>query len=421
MTQGATEPVPPRPHPLAPPRPAPQTALMILERKALTARAEGRHLDAVDTWREALRLDPDDWRVALELRQDLSAAYHYSESDPQFRRAARHLPDREWLEHYAERHVYHASDLDVIDARGRALLARTPDDPALHDVLGKAARQRRDWDAAVTAFGAALALVPGNDEYAAKLAQAKRYQTFAAMPDAGEPYAVLVLNLDRNPDRWEELQRQFRGCRAPVHRLAGVEGARLAPPAVQRLTGQADAPRGTLGCFLSHAAAWQAVLDRGLSHALVVEDDVMPLVDLPARITLPPGYDVCFANSRLNRRADAALTTRTLLEVMQDFPHWENAPGGDGYFVSAAGARALLDLAAADGFADDLDWRLLAYGIADAAALAPGHAQTELTRLHAGLPDRPPLAMYGMSPALIHTVGVSSDREDQNRLAEGKR
>ena len=394
---------------------------MTIAQQALAARADGRHLDAVDTWRAALRLDPDDWRIALELRQDLSAAYHYSESDPQFRRAARHLPDREWLEHYADRLIYHASDLDVIDARGRTLLARTPDNPALHDILGKAARQRRDWDAAVTAFAAALALVPGDDEYAAKLAQARRYRALATMPDAGEPYTVLVLNLDRNADRWDELQGQFRGCRAPIHRLAGVEGARLAPPAVQRLTGRADAPRGTLGCFLSHAAAWQAVLDRGLLHALVVEDDVMPLVDLPARITLPPGYDVCFANSRLNRGADAALTTRTLLQVMQDFPHQDNAPGGDGYFVSAAGAQALLDRAAADGFGDDVDWRLLAYGIPDAAALPSSHAQTELTRLHAGLPDRTPLAMYGMSPALIHTVGVSSDREDQNRLAEGRR
>jgi len=45
----------------------------------------------------------------------------------------------------------------------------------------------------------------------------------------------------------------------------------------------------------------------------------------------------------------------------------------------------------------------------------------ELMRLHAGLPNRTPLSIYGMSPALIHTVGVSSDREDQNRLAEGRR
>ncbi len=394
---------------------------MTLAQQALTARAEGRHLDAIDTWRAALRLDPEDWRMALELRQDLTSAYHYSESDPQFRLAARHLPDREWLDHYGVREIYHATDLAVIDARGRAMLGRHAADPALHDILGKTARQRRQWDAAATAFGTALALAPSDTEYAFRLAQARVYQSLAALPDAGDPYAVLVLNLDRNPERWDAVQDQFRGCRAPIHRLAGIEGVRLAAPAVQRLTGRADAPRGTLGCFLSHAAAWQAVLDRGLAQALVVEDDVIPMIDLPPRIALPPGYDVCFVNGRLNRQTDASWTTRPLLDVMQGFPAWENAPGGDGYFVSAAGARALLDLAAADGFGDDVDWRLMAYGIADAAALGEGHARGEIGRLHAGLPRRPPLAMYGLSPALIHTVGVSSDREDQNRLAEGRR
>lgn len=381
-------------------------------------------MDAVDAWRAALILDPDDWRLALELKQDLKAAFHYPDSDAQFRRAARHLPDAQWRQHYTALYAFHGSDLDVIDARATTLLRRHPNDAALLALRGDVARQRRDWDGAVAAFDAAGRLSP---EYAQKQASAHRYRAFAAAmagrPDDGEPYAVLVLNLDRNAERWEELRRQFATCRAPVARLGGMEGVRLAPPAVQRLTGRADAPRGTLGCFLSHAAAWQAVVDRGLPHALVVEDDVIPLIDMPATVAplhLPARYELCFVNDRLDVANGPALAVQPLPAVMEAFPPEENAPGGDGYFISAAGARTLLDWVADDGFAGDVDWRMVAYGTPAGPALT-GYAAHELTALHDTLPERRALRAYGMGPALIRTVGVSSDREDQNRLAEGRR
>ena len=55
----------------------------------------------------------------------------------------------------------------------------------------------------------------------------------------------------------------------------------------------------------------------------------------------------------------------------------ENAPGGDGYILSRAGARKLLDWLAEDGFAEDVDWRLIAYGLTPAQIAAlprPSHA-----------------------------------------------
>lgn len=392
---------------------------MNLAVRARAARAEGRHLDAVDAWREALLGAPDDWRVALELKQDLKAAYHYPDSDPHFRLAARHLPDEHWLAHYSALYAFHGSDLDTLHARGTALLAHRPHDPLLHTLIGDIARQRRDWPGAVDAFTTAQALVPHDPVPSAKLTQARRYRDLT-VADGGEPYAILALNLDRNAERWDELRRQFATSQAPLHRLAGIEGARLAGPAVQRLTGDAQAPRGTLGCFLSHAAAWQAVIDRNLAHALVVEDDVIPLIDLPARIVLPPDYAVCFANDRLDAGMEPDLTAHPFDAVMAAFPVDDNAPGGDGYFVSQAGARALLDRVAADGFAGDVDWRLVAYGLSQGAPLR-GHAAAEIARLQAILPNRTPLPTYALWPALIRTVGVSSDREDQNRLAEGRR
>ena len=107
-----------------------------------------------------------------------------------------------------------------------------------------------------------------------------------------------------------------------------------------------------------------------------------------------------------------------LADVLRGFPPEDNAPGGDGYFLSAQGAAKLLGWMAQDGFAGDLDWRLLAYGMDEAAIAAlPRHAFSwrMLDRLQHGIPRAQRLDAYVLHPALIRTVGVSSDREDENR------
>ena len=52
-----------------------------------------------------------------------------------------------------------------------------------------------------------------------------------------------------------------------------------------------------------------------------------------------------------------------LAEAFATFPPEDNAPGADGYLLSAAGARKLLAWVEQDGFAHDVDWRLLTYGL----------------------------------------------------------
>ena len=159
-------------------------------------------------------------------------------------------------------------------------------------------------------------------------------------------------------------------------------------------------------------------------RVLVIEDDVIPLADLPARLGplgLPPGYDICFVNDRLEPRLDPGVATRPsvhrLADAMRSFPPEDNAPGGDGYLLSASGAAKLLRWVAEDGFAGDLDWRLLAYGMDEAAIAAlprPAFARDMLDRLRRGISRADRLDAYVLHPALVRTVGVSSDREDEN-------
>ncbi|MBV8911938.1 MAG: glycosyltransferase family 25 protein [Acetobacteraceae bacterium] len=399
--------------------------------QALRAREAGEHERAIACWRALLRHRPDDWRLALELKRDLKAALHYPESDPQFRRAARSLPEGEWLAHYTSLYAYHGEDLEALDARARGMLERMPGEHLLWAILGDVASQRRDWAGSERAFAEAYAVRP-RAEYAFKRETARMYGRLGALlrtqPASGRRCAIAYMNLDRNPERAAELGRQFARSEPPLHRIAGIEGRRLAASVVRRLGGDPHM-RGTLGCFLSHVAAWEAMLDRGDPVCLFIEDDVIPLLDLPATLgalPVPAHFDLVFVNDRIAPRLDPAsverFTIHSLRSAMHAFHPEDNAPGGDGYLLSAAGARKLLAWVTEDGFAEDVDWRLIAYGLApeDIASLPrPSHAGPWLDRISQLVrrPDR--LDAYVLHPPLIRTVGVSSDREDENRLHPG--
>ncbi len=396
-----------------------------LQARALQARAAGDHAAAVGLWRAMLRRQPTDWRVALELKRDLKVGFHYPESDPQFRRAAAALPDDEWLAHYAALYAYHGEDLDVLDRRAQLMLERRPGDPAVLAIRGDVAAQRRDWAGSEAAFDAAVAADP-REEWRLKRDTAAMYRRLRLSSDHAGDYAVCFVNLDRNPEREAELRRQFAGSAPVLRRSAGIEGRRLPAAAVARLGGD-PRMRGTLGCFLSHAGAWEAMIERNDAYCLIVEDDVIPLLDLPADLSpfgLPGAFDLVFVNDRLSPRLDPAgvtgFTTRPLLAAMHAFPPEDNAPGGDGYLLSHAGARKLLRWVERDGFAEDVDWRLLAYGLtpAEIAGLPrPSHAGPWLEQVAQRIRGPERLDAYVLHPPLIRTVGVSSDREDENRLA----
>jgi len=395
---------------------------------ALAARASGEHERAAGLWRSLLTERPTDWRLALELKHDLKAALHYPDSDRQFRHAARSLPDAEWLAHYMALYAYHGEDLEAIDVRARAMLERMPGDHRLLAIVGDVASQRRDWAGAEAAFGVAQ-MAGRRADYRSKRDTAAMYRRLAPLLAAsadGPAYGVAFINLDRNPDREAELRRQFGHSRAPLHRFAGVEGGRLNTAAVRRLGGDPQM-RGTLGCFLSHVGAWEAMLARGDAYCLFIEDDVIPLLDLPATLgafPVPYGFDLLFVNDRIAPKRDPAAITEfrvlSLEDALHEFPPDDNAPGGDGYILSREGAAKLIGWLQEDGFGDDVDWRLIAYGLSRAAIAGlarPSLAGPWLDRVSrlVGRPER--LAAYVLHPPLIRTVGVSSDREDENRLS----
>ena len=223
----------------------------------------------MQAWRAVLDEQPDDWRVALELKRDLKAGLHYPDSDARFRRAARALPNEAWLEHYAALYAFHGSDLAAIDARAWALLARWPRDARLWAIRGDVARQRRDWAGAAEAFATALRLDPVMPGVAERAASARLYTRLAgsAWADAGEAYAVSVLNLERNAERMVEIERQFAGSGGAVAAVGGDRGGAAGGSGGGAVDGGPGGAAGDAGVLLEPCGGLGGAAGRGAMPA----------------------------------------------------------------------------------------------------------------------------------------------------------
>ena len=254
---------------------------------------------------------------------------------------------------------------------------------------------------------------------AARFAAAR--QAHRGAPD----YAVFAINLDEQALRFQNLKAQFPADLHALIRIPGVKGRYLPDAAAARLGGpQAAKQKGTLGCFLAHVAAWERFRASVFDHGLFVEDDVKMAIGLPpsvAALDLPSGYDLCFAGYGMEPPAPPGPggvlhAVRVAAAVAKKTRTW-NAPGAYGYFLSRRGAERLLDLVARDGFAGDVDWRLIAYsiGTADHERLSPeSFARTGLSRHLACIAVQPTITSYCLHPALFMPGRLGSTRMADN-------
>lgn len=95
--------------------------------------------------------------------------------------------------------------------------------------------------------------------------------------DAGKIPPVLVVNLDRSPERWASCTPQFEEAGVQVTRFPATDGKALQAAEVRECctpSGRWLCTRGMIGCFLSHNRIWQHVVQEQLPAAVVFEDDV---------------------------------------------------------------------------------------------------------------------------------------------------
>jgi len=203
------------------------------------------------------------------------------------------------------------------------------------------------------------------------------------------PLPVLLINLDREPERLAATRASFNGDeRFAITRIPGVLGSILPGVVAERLTGNRIRRDGTLGCYLAHVCAWERVANGTARFALIIEDDVA--IRRPAKLfeaMLPGDAELVFCNKRMVLALERAQAPAgAVLPVRDAAPGLGGAiraPGGEGYLLSRRGAKKLLRMAKHRSFGGHVDWRLLQIALTaeEYATAAAGTGLGEITQL----------------------------------------
>lgn len=193
---------------------------------------------------------------------------------------------------------------------------------------------------------------------------------------------IFILNLDRSKNRWENVLQEVQREGLIVERMPAVDGRSLSLKELQQVSTQFARffqPRGVLGCYLSHRKFWQTVIDRNLTSAIILEDDVRLVEKFQEKlesqlellnIGVNRSYDVIFlgAIGRVDPKGNDGLPQRIFsayiggsrpFKRLSDNYYQPSRPAGThAYMVTNQGARKLLSLCPNAVFHVDLDaWR----------------------------------------------------------------
>ncbi len=181
----------------------------------------------------------------------------------------------------------------------------------------------------------------------------------------GQQYPVFVINRDQDKDRFDTLDRR---CRKLGIRLTRIEAIDSMSPGFDfqpyrefipgTFWGYTIFRRGAIGCYLSHANVWKRMCESDVNIAIVLEDDVYPLIPFPQTINafnLPPSFDVAFLSSSvgawfaangfpINPQIDQVDVQPFEAAVQQllNLKDWLDSPGGYAYIISESGANKML-------------------------------------------------------------------------------
>jgi tetratricopeptide (TPR) repeat protein len=389
------------------------------------------------------RARPDDPGCAFRFAVCLAETGSLEKSDDLFRRSLTRFGEHHWYGYHWALQLFRRGEFDRCMMVALLLAERFPHIAGSFWLLAQLATRLADPVAAARHCEAWLRLEPQARAARDALGRARLYVRAMAgwshppllpgAPDAASDYEIAYINLDRSVERRRRIEFLLRDCPVPVNRIPAVDGSRLPMASALHLTGGKEGfvQRGTLACALSHVAAWEWMVARGLPHCLILEDDASPMVRMPWRIAdlaLPEGYEICFVNEAQEPRlADTERDTADafraygLAEAWQSLPLDNTAPRATGYFLSLAGARGLLARCARDGVgrggrAADIDWQLVAYSIASPADLPAGGVAAAVVRgFRTWLsPDRP-LASYALYPCLVTEHAVDYPRVMLNK------
>jgi glycosyl transferase, family 25 len=162
----------------------------------------------------------------------------------------------------------------------------------------------------------------------------------------GQCTDILVINLDRSPERLHFQEEQFRRLGLTFVRIPGFDGALLADETYQRYAYKWERPigRSEVGCLLSHHACWQHVItaDR---NTLILEDDVIIAKEIGAFLEKTEAIGGATAINLETRKKPRFLSLDPVriesLEEWQLFELMSSTSGAGAYLLTPEGASQL--------------------------------------------------------------------------------
>lgn len=89
-----------------------------------------------------------------------------------------------------------------------------------------------------------------------------------------------VINLDKRPDRWEDIQLNFSETSLKLTRWSAINGKDLTEDEIKKITttlcDNICSP-SMIGCWLSHFSIWRYIVENNETNVLILEDDAYPV------------------------------------------------------------------------------------------------------------------------------------------------
>ena len=177
---------------------------------------------------------------------------------------------------------------------------------------------------------------------------------------------IVVINLPSQEGRWVHVARQFALAGLKAERVEAVSGRDLSPERLVRLysaalnRGQYHKPlcAGEVGCYASHLAAWQRLLDTPERHLAVFEDDILVAPDLAGVLDALEHSGDEWDMVKLVGRPRERVRSRLAGIGTRELVTYARVPGlTSAYVVSRRGAEKLLHRRLPFGRPIDIDLR----------------------------------------------------------------
>lgn len=165
-------------------------------------------------------------------------------------------------------------------------------------------------------------------------------------------HKIFVINLDERPDKFKNAEDQLIAQGLSCERISAIRGSNLTQEQIEQAYDKEANKKhymktmsvGEIGCYMSHRAAWQKIVNENLDYAIILEDDCKLEADfhvLPSLLDQLKDWDyIKLTGPRGRKKIQATAKISSGYSVA----HYNKIPiSTPGQVVSLKGAKTLLN------------------------------------------------------------------------------